>query len=47
MGFKSAESAGSTVMDTVRWIIATAPEIFLLISIAIGTILGRVKIRGF
>jgi putative transport protein len=34
-------------MDTVRWIIATAPEIFLLISIALGTILGRVKIRGF
>ncbi|WP_298241825.1 aspartate:alanine exchanger family transporter [uncultured Bradyrhizobium sp.] len=34
-------------MDTVRWIIATAPEIFLLIAVAIGTILGRVRIRGF
>src|SRR5512139_2085829 len=34
-------------MDTVRWIISTAPEIFLLLAVAIGTILGRVKIRGF
>ncbi|WP_027534582.1 aspartate:alanine exchanger family transporter [Bradyrhizobium sp. WSM3983] len=34
-------------MDTVRWIITTAPEIFLLLAIAIGTILGRIKIRGF
>ena len=34
-------------MDTVRWIITAAPEIFLLLAIAIGTILGRVKIRGF
>ena len=34
-------------MDTVRWIITTAPEIFLLLAIAIGTILGRVRIRGF
>src|SRR4051794_34206244 len=34
-------------MDSVRWIISTAPEIFLLLSVAIGTILGRVKIRGF
>lgn len=34
-------------MGTVRWIISTAPEIFLLLSVAIGTILGRVKIRGF
>ena len=34
-------------MDTVRWIIATAPEIFLLSAIALGTILGRVKVRGF
>ncbi|WP_342731705.1 transporter [Bradyrhizobium sp. B117] len=34
-------------MDTVRWIIATAPEIFLLLAIAIGTILGRIRIRGF
>lgn len=34
-------------MDTVRWIISAAPEIFLLLAIAIGTALGRVKIRGF
>lgn len=33
-------------MDTVRWIISTAPEIFLLLAVAIGTILGRIKIRG-
>jgi len=34
-------------MDTVRWIISTAPEIFLLLAVAIGTTLGRVRIRGF
>ncbi|MGC2775245.1 MAG: transporter [Bradyrhizobium sp.] len=34
-------------MDFVREIISTAPEIFLLLSIALGTVLGRVKIRGF
>jgi aspartate-alanine antiporter len=34
-------------MDTIQWIIATAPEIFLLLSIAIGTILGRFKVFGF
>ncbi|MET4719637.1 AspT/YidE/YbjL antiporter-like protein [Bradyrhizobium japonicum] len=34
-------------MDTVRWIISTAPEIFLLLAIAIGTLLGRIRIRGF
>src|SRR3954454_23526326 len=34
-------------MDTVRWIISTAPEIFLLLAVAVGTILGRFKIRGF
>ncbi|UPK29823.1 aspartate:alanine exchanger family transporter [Bradyrhizobium sp. 195] len=34
-------------MDTVRWIITTAPEIFLLLAVAIGTILGRIKVRGF
>jgi len=34
-------------METVRWIIATAPEIFLLLAIAIGTILGRIKVGGF
>jgi putative transport protein len=34
-------------MDTVRWIISTAPEIFLLLAVAIGTMLGRLKIRSF
>jgi aspartate-alanine antiporter len=34
-------------MDTLRWIISTAPEIFLLLAVAIGTILGRIKIHGF
>src|SRR5258708_37045371 len=34
-------------MGTVRWIISTAPEIFLLLAVAIGTILGRFRIRGF
>ena len=34
-------------MDSVGWIISTAPEIFLLLSVAIGTILGRFRIRGF
>ena len=34
-------------MDTVKWVISTAPEIFLLLTVAIGTILGRIKIRGF
>ncbi|MCS3927905.1 aspartate-alanine antiporter [Bradyrhizobium elkanii] len=34
-------------METVRWIISTAPEIFLLLAIAIGSLLGRIKIRGF
>src|SRR3979490_2061967 len=40
-------AGGNAVMNTVRWIISTAPEIFLLLAVAIGTILGRVKIRGF
>jgi len=34
-------------MNTIRWMISTAPEIFLLLAIAIGTILGQVRIRGF
>jgi putative transport protein len=34
-------------MDTIRWMISTAPEIFLLLAVAIGTTLGRVTIRGF
>jgi len=28
-------------MDLIKWIIATAPEIFLLLAVAIGTVLGR------
>jgi aspartate-alanine antiporter len=38
---------GNATMDTVRWIISTAPEVFLLIAVTIGTILGRIRIRGF
>jgi AspT/YidE/YbjL antiporter-like protein len=38
---------GNAVMNTVRWIISTAPEIFLLLAVAIGTVLGRIRIRGF
>src|SRR3954453_19896420 len=38
---------GNWVMDTLRWMISTAPEIFLLLAVAIGTILGHLKIRGF
>ncbi|SDG40373.1 hypothetical protein SAMN05216338_1001176 [Bradyrhizobium sp. Rc2d] len=34
-------------METVRWIITAAPEIFLLLAIAIGTILGCIRARGF
>jgi putative transport protein len=34
-------------MHTIQWIIATAPEIFLLLAVAIGTVLGRPKFFGF
>lgn len=34
-------------MNAVRGTISAAPEIFLLLSVALGTILGRLKIRGF
>lgn len=34
-------------MDIIQWIIATAPEIFILLAVAIGTILGRFRIFGF
>ena len=34
-------------MDTIRWVITTAPEIFLLLSIALGTFFGRLQIKGF
>jgi putative transport protein len=34
-------------MDTIRWMISTAPEIFLLLAVALGTMLGRMRIAGF
>ena len=34
-------------MDTIKWIISTAPEIFLLLSIALGTFFGRLQFKGF
>src|SRR3954447_14093256 len=34
-------------MDLIKWISATAPEIFLLLAVAIGTVLGRKKFFGF
>jgi putative transport protein len=34
-------------METIKWIISTAPEIFLLISIALGTFVGRLQFKGF
>jgi putative transport protein len=47
LAFSRKALEGNAIMNTVRWIISTAPEIFLLLSVAIGTILGRVRIRGF
>jgi hypothetical protein len=38
---------GNPTMNTAGWIISTVPEIFLLLAIAIGTFLGRIRIRGF
>src|ERR1700674_1686922 len=37
----------SAPMNTIRWVISTAPEIFLLLSIAIGTFVGRIQFKGF
>jgi putative transport protein len=34
-------------MDTIKSVASTAPEIFLLLAIALGTFLGRLKIAGF
>ncbi len=34
-------------MSLIRVAVADAPEVFLLLAIAIGTALGRVRIRGF
>ena len=44
---RGKRAGGNAVVNTVKWIIATAPEIFLLLAVAIGTILGRVRVRGF
>jgi putative transport protein len=34
-------------MNTIGWVISTAPEIFLLLAIALGTFFGRLQIKGF
>ena len=34
-------------MDTIKWMVSTAPEIFLLLSIALGTYFGRLQFKGF
>ena len=34
-------------MTWVQHVVASAPEIFLFLAIAIGTLLGRIRIRGF
>jgi putative transport protein len=34
-------------MGTISWVISTAPEIFLLLAIALGTFFGRLQIKGF
>jgi aspartate-alanine antiporter len=34
-------------METIKWVISTAPEIFLLVAIALGTFLGRLQFKGF
>ena len=34
-------------MNTIRWVISTAPEIFLLLAIALGTFFGRLQFKGF
>ena len=34
-------------MNTIRWVISTAPEIFLLVAIALGTFFGRLQFKGF
>ena len=36
-----------TTMKTISWMISTAPEIFLLLAIAIGTVLGRSEFAAF
>jgi putative transport protein len=34
-------------MNTIKWVISTAPEIFLLLAIALGTFFGRLQFKGF
>src|ERR1700755_1885395 len=34
-------------MSAIQWMISTAPEIFLLLAVAIGTAVGRQKFCGF
>src|SRR5258706_3258960 len=34
-------------MGTIRWVISTAPEIFVPLAIALGTFFGRLEIKGF
>ena len=34
-------------METIKWMVSTAPEIFLLLSIALGTFFGRLQFKGF
>ncbi len=34
-------------MGIIGWVISTAPEIFLLLAIALGTFFGRLQIKGF
>ena len=34
-------------MDTIKSVASTAPELFLLLAIALGTFLGRLRIAGF
>lgn len=34
-------------MPTLQDVVASAPEVFLFLAIAIGTVLGRVRIGGF
>ena len=34
-------------MNWVNHAVSSAPEIFLFLAVAIGTILGRIRIRGF
>ena len=34
-------------MSWIAHVAATAPEIFIFLAVAIGTVLGRVRIRGF